>query len=138
MRLSDKPKTYQNYETVDIVYAETLLESDFLLESYVKKGNKFITYTPSQYKDNEIDHYSKYTNSHHVIGQEFDNVVIIMDSNFKYGDDGDLRGRIHPNTNYIFARLFYQNVTRAREKICIIVLGNKELFKILLMLKEKV
>lgn len=138
MRLSDKPQIAQHYENIDIVYAENVDESDLLLASYINKGYKFITYTPSQYKDNEIDHYSKYTNSHHVIGQEFDNVVIIMDNNFKYGEDGDLRGRKHPNPDYLFARLFYQNITRAREKLCIIVLGNRELFRTLVMLKENV
>ena len=76
-----------------------------------------------------IDHYGGDINTHHVIGQEFDNVMIMMDNNFQYGEDGDLQAIQHPNPDYLFPKLFYQAVTRAREKLCILVVENKELFE---------
>lgn len=59
-----------------------------------------------------------------------------MDNNFRHSATGELQGREHPNPDYLFAKLFYQNITRAREKMCIIVLNNEELFDTLLMIKE--
>jgi hypothetical protein len=75
-------------------------------------------------------------NSHQVIGQEFDNVVLVLDNNFRYSQKGDLEAREHPNPDYLFPRLFFQNISRAREKLCIIVLENEDLFKTLLRIKE--
>ena len=63
-------------------------------------------------------------------------VVIIMDNNFRYSDDGELEGKEHPNPDYLFARLFYQNISRTREHLCIIVLSNPKMFRQLLMIKE--
>lgn len=54
------------------------------------------------YVSNKIDHFNGYTNTHHVIGQEFDNVMISMDDNFQYDDKGRLQGKAHPNPDYIF------------------------------------
>ena len=138
MRLSDKPKGHVLYNNIDILFAENIFEADIISGEYIKKGYQFITFTPSQYVSNLIDHYSQHINSHLVIGQEFDNVVVVLDNNFRYSKDGILHGKEHPNPNYLFPRLFYQNISRAREKLCIIVLDNIELFKTLLEVKEQV
>ena len=138
MRLCDKPQRTINYKNIDIIYANNMQESDTIIGCYIKKGYEQITFTPSQYKSNSIsiEHYSKCINSHQVIGQEFDNVLIVMDENFKYNSDGELEGKEHPNPNYLFPRLFYQNISRAREKLCIVVVNNIEFFDKLLRLKE--
>ena len=57
--------------------------------------------------------------------------------NFQYAEDGHLQGKMHPNPNYIFYKLWFQGVSRAREKLCILVIGNEELFKKLLSVKNK-
>lgn len=136
IRLTEVPRKPMNYDCIDIMYANDITESDKLLRLYKNKGYTFITFTPSQFVSNGIDHYSANINSHQVIGQEFDNVVIIMDNNFRYSDDGDLEGKEHPNPDYLFPRLFYQNISRTRERLCIIVLNNPKLFRKLLMIKE--
>ena len=136
LRLTEVPRKPMNYDCIDIMYANDITESDKLLRLYKNKGYTFITFTPSQFVSNGIDHYSVNINSHQVIGQEFDNVVIIMDNNFRYSDDGDLEGKEHPNPDYLFSRLFYQNISRTRERLCIIVLNNPKMFRKLLMIKE--
>ena len=108
LRLTEVPRKPMNYDCIDIMYANDITESDKLLRLYKNKGYTFITFTPSQFVSNGIDHYSANINSHQVIGQEFDNVVIIMDNNFRYSDDGDLEGKEHPNPDYLFSRLFYE------------------------------
>jgi hypothetical protein len=136
MRLYDRPLKPVDYENIDIIYANNMDESDRLSRIFRKRGYTFITFTPSQYVSNTIDHYSAYVNSHQVIGQEFDNVVLVLDNNFRYSQKGDLEAREHPNPDYLFPRLFFQNISRAREKLCIIVLENEDLFKTLLRIKE--
>ena len=136
LRLSDLPKERISYDNIDIVYANSIKEADRIVHIYTRKEYKFITITPSQFKDNIIDHYSRNTNSHHVIGQEFDNVVVIIDSNFRYSEEGILQGKEHPNPNYLFARLFYQNITRARKRLCVIVLDNLDVFERLIKIKN--
>lgn len=66
--------------------------------------------------------------THHVIGQEFDEVVMLMDASFFYSEDGELQGVPHPNPDYLYPNLFYQGITRVREKLAIIVVDNLELF----------
>ena len=138
MRLDDKPQTQISYSNIDILYANNGREADTLIKSYIKRGYTFITFTPSQYVRSSIDRYSRYINSHQVIGQEFNNVVVVLDNNFRYSKEGILQGRKHPNPDYIFPKLFYQNISRAREKLCIVVLDNIDLFTKLIGIKEHI
>lgn len=134
-------KTEQNMRlnSVDIIYADNYAEAGEIIEYYCnEKDYTFISYTTSRFKNNSIDYLSAYENTHHVIGQEFDNVIFSMDNNFQYTNDGRLQGKIHPNPDYIFYRLWYQGVSRAREKLCILVIGNQELFSRLLSIKGEV
>ena len=135
MRLYDKPEGKIEYKNIDILYANNINESDKIIRFYTQNGYTFITFTPSQYKSNSIDHYSRFVNSHQVIGQEFDNVMIVIDNNFRYNSKGELEAKEHPNPDYLFPRLFYQNISRAREKLCIVVLENKIIFEQFLRIK---
>lgn len=135
MHLNYRPQQETSYDCIDILYAENTIEADRIIDFYKDREYTVISFTPSMYVYNEIDHYSSYINSHQVIGQEFDNVIVIIDSNFRYNEDGILGGKIHPNPNYLFSQLFYQNITRARERLCIVVQDNRELFEKLIALK---
>ena len=75
-------------------------------------------------------------NSHQVIAQEFDQVVALIDNNLRYSEQGELEGKPHPNPDYLFPRLFYQNISRAREKLCLVILNNPDVFEKLLRVKE--
>ncbi len=136
MRLYDKPQKTIRYDNIDILYANNTQECDMLTKNYRERGYKQIAFTPSRFCPNSIDHYSEFTNSHQVIGQEFDKVLMVMDNNFRYDADGELEGKEHPNPDYLFPRLFYQNISRAREKLCIVVVDNFDFFDKLLHIKE--
>lgn len=81
--------------------------------------HQYISYTPSviyhQLADQESD-----LNTHRVIGQEFDKVVMILDNSFHY-EANKLAWASHPNPDYIFGKLLYQGLTRARHAITLIV-----------------
>lgn len=136
MRLYDRPHEKVDYKNIDILYANDVRESDVITRFYRSNGYTFITFTPSQYVPNSIDHYSGFVNSHQVIGQEFDKVILVLDNNFRYSEKGELEGREHPNPDYLFPRLFYQNISRTREKLCLVILNNPDMFEKLLKIKE--
>ena len=89
-----------------------------------------------QETDNFIDYYRLPKNGRYmyiqldscnaVIGQEFDNVLIVIDSTFYYDENQKLCA--HDNAVFLYAHMLYQALTRARDKlVCIIT--DEELFQ---------
>ena len=88
-----------------------------------------------RYYKNSIDLYPSTYDTHHVIGQEYDKVMIMMDENFRYDKERRIQGKEHPNPDLLFYKLLYQAISRAREKLCILVVGNYKLFSDILNIK---
>lgn len=127
--LKNVARTYMNYANIDVLYANDVKEALELIDLYEKKfGYVFISYTQSVYKPGSIDAYPNKHDTHHVIGQEYDKVMIVVDDNFRYDDEGRIQGRIHPNPDYLFFKLLYQGVSRSREKLCVLVVNNYTMF----------
>ncbi len=124
-----------NYEHIKIYYVSTKNEASELVKYLETINYQYISFTPSLFKRHEIDEFVSKNNTHVVIGQEFDNVVMIMGQNFKY-IDGRLHSPEHPNPDYIFSKLFYQGITRARINLAIIVHRNPELYTQLIKIKR--
>ena len=122
LRLYDRPKRKMVYDDVDVLCANNTLESKRILRLFKTRGYQVIT----------LDAES----SRGVIGQEYDKVIVVMDSNFYYNEFGELAGRSQPDPDYLFTRLFYQNITRARSRLCLVVLNNPEIFETLLKIKN--
>ena len=57
-------------------------------------------------------------------------------ANSFYNEYGELVADVEDNNDDILEKLLYQGVTRARDKLCIIVLDNKEVFEKLLEMKS--
>lgn len=88
-----------------------------------------LRFTPSQYN---AEHHEKYfaaasKTSHEVIGQEFDGVAIAMDKFFAYDAAGNLvyRGGAY----YAPTKMLFQNITRARRRLDLIIINNEEILK---------
>lgn len=127
--LQNKPKAKINYENVDVAYANDIKEAQGLLSYYREKGYIFINYSKSNFNYSPFAQYEEDYDTHHVIGQEFDNVVLLLDNSFFYDESGILQGIVHPNPDYLYPKLFYQGVSRVREKLALVVVRNAELFK---------
>lgn len=125
--LSDMPKHKVNYDSVDVIIANSMEEFEIVRASYERDGYKYIAY-----ETDECDEYDTYK----VIGQEFDKVLVIIDDNFRYDDDGELISKEHQSNDYRFDKMFYQNISRAREKLCIVVANNPDIFEKLLLIKQ--
>ena len=136
LRLYDRPKKRISYDRIDVVYANDRKELDAILRLYTVKGYQYIKSASSRYIENHADFYPYAANSQLVIGQEFDQVIVVMDKNFEYDENGELTAKEHPDPDYLFQRLFYQNITRARKRLCLAVFDNPELLKCLLGIKN--
>ncbi len=129
LRKINDPVMTKSFPNVKIIYADTYEYANVLIEKYSKKGYKYISYTQSAYYSHNIDKIQSSDNTHKVVGQEFDNVLMVINESFAYLDDGRLGAYEHPVPDYLFAQLLYQGLTRVREKLIIIVLNNKTVFE---------
>lgn len=114
------------FENVEIAAAHDYDEAVALVEYYKARDYTYISYTMSQYHDHKLDCFiSQGRNTHEVIGQEFDSVVMVIDDSFSYNEKGELIAKTHPNPDYLFKKLLFQGVTRARERLALIVIDSK-------------
>ena len=127
-------------------YAATIAEAQNQLAYYRKRGFVFINYYKNAHPetgsdteaeadtggglvpDNPFADYEGGYDIHHVIGQEFDRVVMLLDRSFYYDEDGKLEGVPRPEPDYLYPNLFYQGGTRVQEQLALIVLENEPLF----------
>lgn len=124
------------YDKIDIIYADSIDEARQITSYYRrKKGYIFIEYTKWKRSQSPINEYSGDINTHQVIGQEYDNVVMVLDDNFYYSEKKHLETKEHPSGNYLFSKLLYQGLSRAKVRLCLVIVDNPDLFKKVLGIK---
>ncbi len=130
-RLFDNSKTYHKIsnDVFEIHYTTSAEDTNKIIEHYENNGYQFIKYTPSQYKFSEINQHKTGMTAHEVIGQEFENIITYMSSNFFYDLNGALDSEPSPYPNYLYVKMLYQIVTRARNKLCIVIEKNPDLYE---------
>ena len=124
------PRARMNYQDVELGFAATIGEAQDQLAYFRDRGYVFINcFRPTdEIPGNPFLAFEGGYDIHHVIGQEFDKVVMLMDGSFFYSEDGRLEGVPRPDPDYIYPNLFYQGITRVREKLALIVLQSEPLF----------
>lgn len=126
--LLDKKRNFNEFKTdnIQIRYFNRLEDAKYFLSSLDKSEWEVLRFTPSQYSKEFHASYSQIGQvSHAVIGQEFEGIALIVDQFFTYNDDGNL---IYNNNSYYLAsKMLFQNLTRARKRLLIIILKNEEL-----------
>ena len=113
-----------DYPNIELTYCKNYFSAKSLLQELSKKNWKVPNYTPGT---RSTFHYEAYLSgdtecAHSVVGQEFDNVVIVIDDSFKYNSQGDL---IADNTYYSQRQMLYQIITRTRKKLHIVIIDNE-------------
>ena len=96
-----------------LVYAGTVVEAKEILNYYRRQNYTFINYTPSIYYASALDQYPDSLSTHSVIGQEFDNVIMILDSHFAYDDEKEAPCCYSPQS-----RLFIPENVNSRCHLC--------------------
>ena len=96
-----------------------------MLVMYKSQGWKVPTYTPGLYSKFHYEDYKIVSDSaHQVIGQEFDDVVAVIDNHFYYDENGSLATQASDEKVYSQKKMFYQIVTRTRKRLHILVFDN--------------
>ena len=120
------------YNNVDLLYAETADDAVKIIDLYQNKNFTFINFTKSIYVSSPYARFDLVTthDTHSVIGQEFDNVIMVLDNSFFYDEQTKLlKASIHPNPDYLYLKLLYQGITRVREHLALVILSNEPLFR---------
>jgi uncharacterized Zn finger protein (UPF0148 family) len=131
-----KPAQPQRASNIQIDYFNNNEDAKSYLNSLSNADWEVLRFTPSQYNkehhENYFDAWSK--TSHQVIGQEFDGVAIAVDRFFTYDDAGDLvyKGGAY----YAPTKMLFQNITRARKRLNLIIIGNQQLLSRCLSILE--
>ncbi|WP_114633321.1 DNA/RNA helicase domain-containing protein [Vibrio splendidus] len=114
---------------IDFVYFDNADDAKSKIRSLSGDDWEVIRFTPSQYHNEHHEQYSNTTcqTSHGIIGQEFDNVAIVLDNLFYYSDSNvlDYRGRVYYNP----IKMLFQNITRTRKKLKIVIINNQDLLE---------
>ena len=117
--LKERPG-HTNYNCIDVLCAGNYGEANEIVRFYRENGYKKIPLPDERgYSDPDFD-------PGELVGMEYDNTLIILDPRFYYNEDSFLcvRGE---NADYILS-LLYEGISRTREKLCLIILENEELF----------
>jgi hypothetical protein len=116
-----------NNGNIEINYFNNIDDAKIYLASLDTNHWEVLHFTPSQYLN---EHHEKYSasnkkTSHKVIGQEFDGVAVTIDQYFKYNKNNELIYR--GGTYYHAAKMLFQNITRARKRLNLVIINNEEL-----------
>ena len=122
-------KNNDTYEHIKISHVSNVSDARNLL-SYLKKNDyNFINFTSSIYYRTKFDDFDDRYNSHKVIGQEFDKVVVIMGEEFFYNTEKKLSYKSVSGVPYSLTKMLYEAVTRVKSDLYLIILNNPKLFK---------
>ena len=116
-----------NKGNIEINYFKNMADAKSYLEALDDSEWEILRFTPSQYGKEHHEQYSTLSTktSHRVIGQEFDGVVVTIDKYFSYNKEG---GLIYQNETYYHPpKMLFQNITRARKKLNLVIIDNEEL-----------
>ena len=117
----------QNNGNIQVNYFSNAENAKAYLKSLNPAEWKVLRFTPSQYVAEHHVSYSSvdWSTSHRVIGQEFENVAVAIDQFFDYDKNGDLIYR--KKTYYEPAKMLFQNITRCRKNLNIVIINNETL-----------
>ena len=109
-----------DYSCIDVLYAADKKEEKRLTAHYLSRGYELIRSSPESFKSGEI------------ISQEYERVLMVLDKRFYYDEsmhlcaDGKKGAAIPP---------LYEGLSRAREKLCLLITGNETLFRQILAIR---
>ena len=136
--LGRKKEKIAKCKNSEIVYFQDIKDAACYIKNKTQNGWTYISHTPS------IDIYrraNKYDallglneigTAHEVIGQEFDNVIAVIDDTFYYDENGMLKSRGITSNPYLRRNMFFQAITRVRRSIEIVIIDNLSVYMTLL------
>lgn len=131
-------QSYADYSDIDVIYADDDKEANRIISLYENQLRyKYIANAFSGGERGLSADSPDSQDASHTMEQGFDNVLILMDDHFRYDEEGRLCGPVYAKTETLFYKLMYQDVSKARSKLCVLVTGNYELFLQISSIKYK-
>ena len=120
-----------NANHVELSYCENETDLQATLKYLKDKGFLVPKYTPGQYSRFEYENWilTDEPSAHEVIGQEYDNVAGVVTPNLEYNTENNLVTTKDSDSLYLEDRMLYQILTRARNKIHIVVYKNQHVLE---------
>ena len=112
----------RSYPSVSLVYASDEAEASTLLGVFEKEGYEFI-------RDNSLTdtgYAGKQVSIAEAEGREYPKVVMLMDESFYYDEKSYLRHGANDDSQAV--RNLFRGLSRAKEKIAVVVKGNEAVF----------
>ena len=119
-------KAYE-FEHVSVNYAADVEEARRIIRYFRDKNHVFINAHITE--NDPFADLAEDFGTQHIAGREYDRVVMLMDGSFSYDDNGYLHGIPEPDPELLYPNLFYQGITRVRERLAIVVMGDPVLLR---------
>jgi len=111
---------FNNYESAKSFIMEKQ-KNNWKAINYTPSASKSLPYELSNIKDN-------YDNAHTVIGQEYDNIIAVIDQYFYYKNGKTLSTRNYPHRPYYHpSNMLFQIMSRTRLKLNVVIINNEEI-----------
>jgi hypothetical protein len=131
--LFDKNKTPEKLdrEHIELRYFNNYEDAKSCMKLLGNQGWKIINFTPSNRQSLTYDNYEVLSeeSSHDVIGQEFENVISVIDDHFTYVNNTLSIANYKIIPYYHPTKMLFQIMTRTRKKLCVIVIKNDEVME---------
>ncbi len=122
-----------NYSNIKIHYFEDYPTAKQYLISLKSQNWKIINYTPSTVNTLPYEQFkvvNESDNAHTVIGQEFDNVVAVIDKYFYYDNKDKLSTKGYKVKPYYHpSKMLFQILSRTKMKLSLVIIKNHEILK---------
>lgn len=119
-----------DYKDISFYYATDNEDARKYIEYLKKQDWEYIHLTASNNASDKLKsvEFGSKQSAHQVIGQEFNNVIVVISSDFYYNDDKMLK---YKDTTWHYNPLetLYQAASRTRKKLKFIIINNLEVYK---------
>lgn len=113
---------------ISVDYFSNIDDAKIQLRSLQRNGWKVLVPTGSFFGGEyytELENELGFENAHNVIGQEFEKIATVIGPNFSYDENHKLTST---GTYYPTKKSLFQNLTRARDRIRVVIIDNIEVF----------
>lgn len=117
-----------DYDDISFYFTKELSDAKYYVYYLKSIGWEYIYLTPSRINAEPLDKIKFLDkSSHKVIGQEYDNVVVIIDEHFYY--TSALKLSYNASAFYNPLETLFQAITRTRKKLTLVIINNENVYK---------
>lgn len=124
LRMLLNPKDHpadSDYGCIDVLYVNNRHEQKIYEGYYRQRGYVLVSMSGLAEKEDDI------------IAREYDRVIMVLDEDYYYDESMRLRVRRKEEDAI---RLLYEGLSRTREKLCLLIVGNRDLFMQVLSIRN--